>query len=176
MKLPPFLLAALAATALISPAVFAQGKTGYTLNDGQVRFHVPAEWSAVMEKTDGNPQAIAFRVPDASPQGGEDIADVTVKTRQLKSAAEFNGVLEDELERARAQNGYAVDTSKPGRSVHQYFVLRGPTRYLIRDSFQLSGDIAIEVRCRRPLLEATPAAWNTQFDSACDALIASLKH
>lgn len=177
MKLPvhPLLPAAVAAMALMSPTAFAQGKTDYTLNDGQVRFHVPADWSAVMEKTDGNPQAIAFQVPDPSARGSEDSATATVKTRQIRNAGDFSGVVQEDLDLAKAQGGYEIDTSNTNTAIHQYFVVRGKTRYLVRDSSQLSGNIAIEVRCQRPLLEATPAAWNTQFDNACDAVIASLK-
>jgi hypothetical protein len=171
----PCLLAALAA-GLLSTTAPAQGRTDYTLNDGQVQFRVPAEWTAIMEKTEGNPQAVAFQVPDPSAQGSGDAADATVKTRQLKTPAEFAGVVQDELDRSKGQGGYEKDPSNKDSSVHQYFVVRGKTRYLVRDSFFLTGTIAVEVRCQRPLLESTPAAWNAQFDSACNGVVASLKH
>ena len=174
MKPIPCLLAVLAA-GLLSTAALAQGRTDFALNDGQVRFRVPAEWSAIMEKTEGNPQAVAFQVPDPSAQGSGDAADVTVKTRQLKSPAEFAGAVDEQLERAKGQGGYEKDVANKDTSVHQYFVVRGKTRYLVRDSFFLTGTIAVEVRCQRPLLAATPAAWNAQFDSACDGVVASLK-
>lgn len=164
------LLASLAAT-----AAHAQGKTDYSLNGDQVRFHVPASWTAIMEKSDGNPQAIAFQVPDATAQGSDDAANVTVKTRQLKDPSEFAATVQDEFQRSKAQGGYETDPANKDSSVHQYFVVRGKTRYLVRDSFQLNGTIAVEVRCQRPLLDATPVAWNADFDSACAAVVASLK-
>lgn len=163
-------------TAFAATTAHAQGKTDYTLNGDQVRFHVPAGWTAIMEKSEGNPQAVAFQVPDETAQGSEDSANVTVKTRQLKDASEFTGTVQEEFERSKAQGGYEADPANKDASVHQYFVVRGKTKYLVRDTFQLSGNIAVEVRCQRPLLASTPAAWNAQFDNACGAVAASLKH
>lgn len=161
--------------AFAAPSAFAQGTTDYALNDGQVHFRVPPGWSAIMEKRDGNPQAVAFQVPDAAAQGSEDSATVTVKTRKLNGSAAFAGVVQEELERSKAQTGYESDASNKDAAVHQYFVTRGKTRYLVRDSFYLTGNVAAEVRCQRPMLASTPAAWNTEFDHACDGVVASLK-
>lgn len=173
MKLIPCLLA-LFALAFASNAL-AQDKTDYTLNEGQVHFHVPASWSAIMEKTEGNPQAVAFQVPDAVANGSGDSASVTVKTRQIKGSTNFTDVVQEEFERSKSQAGYASDPSAKDTSAHQYFVVRGKTKYLVRDSFFLSGNVVAEVRCQRPLLDKTPAAWNTQFDTACNAVVDSLK-
>lgn len=152
----------------------AQDQANFTLNDGAVRFHAPAAWTAVMEKKDGDPQAIAFQVPDPSTDGSEDAATVTVKTRQLADAAGFAAAVQEEFERARQQPGFATDPANKDASVRQYFVSRGKTRYLVRDRARLVGRIAAEVRCQRPLLASTPAAWNAQFDRDCDAVTASL--
>ena len=161
--------------AFAAPSAFAQSTTDYSLNDGQVHFRVPPGWSAIMEKRDGSPQAIAFQVPDAAAQGSEDSATVTVKTRKLNGSAAFPSVVQEELERSKAQTGYEKDAANKDAAVHQYFVTRGKTRYLVRDSFYLTGNVAAEVRCQRPLLAATTAAWNTEFDRACDGVVASLK-
>ena len=161
--------------ALPCAGALAQGGTDYALNGGRVHFQVPAGWTAMMEKSEGDPQAIAFQVPDASAQGSEDAANVTVKTRQLKDAGAFAGTVQEELEHARGQAGYENDVSNKDASVHRYFVTRGKTRYLVRDSFWLTGDIAVEVRCQRPLLPATPEGWNATFDGDCDGVVASLK-
>jgi len=169
------LLTALIA-AFAAATAHAQAKTDYTLNGDQVHFHVPATWTVVMEKADGNPQAVAFQVPDASAQGSEDSATVTVKTRQLKDASEFAATVQEEFEHSKAQGGYETDPANKDSAVHQYFVARGKTKYLVRDSFQLNGTIWVQVRCQRPLLASTPAAWNTEFDNACGAVVASLKH
>lgn len=173
----PLLLPVLLSSALLLPAAnaFAQGKTDFSLNDGQVHFRVPPGWSAVMEKADGNPQAVAFQVPDSAAEGSDDSATVVVKTRQLKAPAAFPGFVQDEHARAESQGGYEKDASNKNAAVHQYFVQRAKTRYLVRDSYYLTGAIGVEVRCQRPLIEKTPAAWNTQFDSSCDSVVASLK-
>ena len=75
------LLLLLFSGALFSSALFAQAKTDYALNGDQVRFRVPPDWTAIMEKADGDPQAVIFQVPDPTAQGTEDTASVTIKTR-----------------------------------------------------------------------------------------------
>jgi hypothetical protein len=161
--------------AIVSCAVFAQAKTDYELNAGQVRFHVPPDWTAIMEKADGDPQAVIFQVPDPAAQGTEDTASVTVKTRSLKASADFSGFVTDSFERAKGQSGYENDSTNKDSSVHRYFVTHNHTRYLVRDSYQLNGNVGIEVRCQRPLLDATPKEWSDAFDAACSSVVASLK-
>jgi len=148
---------------LIASSAFAQGKTDYTLNDGKVHFRVPPSWTAIMEDADG------------TAQGSDDSANVTVKTRALGGSAEFTGAVQEELDRAKAQAGYEKDASNKDESFLQYFVQRGQTRYVVRDSFALIGNIVAHVRCQRPLIEKTPAAWAAQFDAACNGVTASLK-
>ena len=163
------------ALALASSLAFAQAKTDYTLNAGAVHFHVPGNWTAIMEKADGDPQAVIFQVPDPATQGTEDTASVTIKTRSLKSGDDFQGFVTDEFERSKGQAGYEADSANKDSTVHRYFVTRGKTRYLVRDSYQLSGNVAIEVRCQRPLLDATPKDWSDRFDASCASVVASLK-
>jgi len=166
--LPAFLLA----TSCAAPA-FAQDGT-YSLNDGAVRFGAPAGWTAVMQKTDGNPQAIAFQVPDPAAEGTDDAASVTVKTRHLANDSQFGVVVREQIDHARQQPGYEADAAGTDASTHRYHVVRGKTKYFVRDSFQEVGGVAVEVRCQRPLLDASSAAWNARFDSECGALVASL--
>ena len=169
------LLLLLFSGSLFSGALFAQAKTDYALNGDQVRFRVPPEWTAIMEKADGDPQAVIFQVPDPTAQGTEDTASVTIKTRSLKASADFNTFVQDEFERSKGQSGYENDSTNKDSSVHRYFVERSKTRYLVRDSYLLTSNIAIEVRCQRPLLEGTPQAWNDTFDANCASVFASLK-
>jgi hypothetical protein len=162
--------------AIVSCALFAQAKTDYELNAGQVHFRVPPDWTAIMEKSDGDPQAVIFQVPDAAAQGTEDTASVTVKTRSLKASTDFSAFVTDEFERAKGQAGYEADSSNKDSSVHRYYVMRNKTRYLVHDTYQLTGNVAVEVRCQRPLIDATPKDWSDHFDSACLGVVASLKH
>ncbi len=169
MKLLPLILLAAIGSA------HAQDRTNFNLNDGKVTFSVPQGWSAIMEKSDGNPQAVTFQIADPAASGTDDMASVTVKTRQLKSAAAFVEATQSEMMLSKAQTGYeaALDGSNTG--IHHYFVMRGKTRYEIRDRFTLMGEIAVQVRCQRPLLNETSSAWNSTFDSGCDSVAASLK-
>ena len=166
--LPLILLAAIG-------SAHAQDRTNFNLNDGKIAFSVPQGWSAIMEKSDGNPQAITFQIADPASAGTDDMASVTVKTRQLKSAAAFVEATQNEMMLSKAQTGYeaALDGSNTG--IHHYFVMRGKTRYEIRDRFTLMGEIAVQVRCQRPLLTETSKAWNSTFDSGCDSVASSLK-
>jgi hypothetical protein len=153
----------------------AQSGSDYNLNSGKIRFSVPQDWSAIMEKSDGNPQAIIFQVADPATQGTDDTASVTVKTRQLKSEADFVDATQNEMLLSKAQTGYEAALDGSASGVHHYFVMRGKTRYEIRDRFTLMGTIAVQVRCQRPLLEATAKDWIAKFDSGCNSVAASLK-
>lgn len=128
-----------------------------------------------MEKSDGNPQAVTFQVPDQAADGSDDMASVTVKTRQLKSAEDFAEATQNEMQLSKAQTGYEAVLDGGNSGIHHYFVMRGKTRYEIRDRFTLMGAIAVQVRCQRPLLNATAKAWSTSFDSGCDSVANSLK-
>jgi hypothetical protein len=162
MKLLPLILLIAAAGAA------AQDRSDYNLNDGKVRFNVPPTWSAIMEKSDGNPQAIIYQVNDPATEGTDDTASVTVKTRQLKSPTEFADATQNELLLSKAQTGYEGAPDASDTSIHRYFVMRGKTRYAIRDRFVLMGSIAVQVRCQRPLLERTTKEWTSQFDAGCE--------
>jgi hypothetical protein len=161
--------------ALVSLAAFAQAKTDYALNAGAVHFRVPPDWSAIMEKADGDPQAVIFQVPDPSAQGTEDTASVTVKTRSLKASGDFQGFVTDEFERSKGQAGYETDSATKDSSSHNYFVTRSKTRYHMHDTYQLNGNVAVLVRCQRPILDATPREWRDRFDASCASVIASMK-
>jgi hypothetical protein len=167
---PSFLLVVLLAAGTAS----AQG-TDFALNDGKVRFRVPATWTAIMEKSDGNPQAIVFQVPDPAAQGTDDAASITVKTRQLRAAGDFADAVQNELALSKAQTGYESDASASDSGVHRYFVMRGKTRYAIRDKFVLIGTVAAQVRCQRPLLDATTKEWTSAYDSGCNSVAASVQ-
>lgn len=169
MKLLPLILLAVIGTAS------AQDRTQFNLNEGAVNFSVPVGWNLIMEKSDGNPQAIIFVVPDPAADGTDDTASITVKTRVLKSPTEFAEATQNELSLSKAQTGYEAEPEGSNASVHRYFVTRGDTRYTIRDRFTLLGDIAVQVRCQRPLLPATTQDWIARFDAGCNSVASSVK-
>lgn len=167
------LLALLLLTAIGTAS--AQDRTDYNLNEGKISFSVPAGWSLIMEKSDGNPQAIIFVVPDPATEGTDDTASITVKTRKLNSANEFAEATQNELSLSKAQTGYEAEPEGANASVHRYFVTRGDTRYTIRDRFTLLGDVAIQVRCQRPLLAGTTEDWVARFDAGCNSVASSVR-
>ena len=169
MKLLPLILLVAVGSAA------AQDRTNYNLNDGKISFSVPLGWSAIMEKSDGNPQAITFQVIDPAAAGTDDMASVTVKTRQLKSSADFPEATQNEMMLSKAQTGYEAVLDGSNTGVHHYKVMRGKTQYDIRDRFTLMGTIAVQVRCQHPELDATSKAWTSSFASGCDSVAASLK-
>ncbi|MEO8460308.1 MAG: hypothetical protein ABI451_07250 [Dokdonella sp.] len=161
---------------LMAPlTAFGQSATDYSLNDGRVRFSVAPDWLQIMEKKDGAMQAMIFQVPDTTAVGTDDTASVTVKTHAIKNESEFTAIVQDEYLRSKEQSGYERDGAAGDSNQHRYFVTRGATRYLIRDSFLLVPGVAVHIRCQRPLISSTPAAWNTAFDSACAKMVASTK-
>lgn len=172
MKLPriPLALILLGAATLAG----AQARTRYDLNEGRVHFSVPPDWAAIMEKTEGNPQLVVFRVPDPSAEGSEDMASVTVKTQALRGQATYGALVQEEFELSKQQTGYERDGAATGENVHQYFVLRGGTRYRVHDRFRENGGVWVHVRCQRPLLAATTPAWTQSFDAACQQVIGSI--
>lgn len=169
MKLLPLILLAVIGT------TSAQDRTSYNLNNGKINFSVPTGWNLIMEKSDGNPQAIIFVVPDPAAEGTDDTASITVKTRQMDSANDFAEATQNELSLSKAQTGYEAEPEASGASVHRYFVTRGDTRYTIRDRFTLLGDIAVQVRCQRPLLAGTTQDWIARFDAGCNSIASSVK-
>ena len=168
MKLIPliFLLACAHASAQTSD---------FNLNDGRIRFSVPQSWGAIMEKSDGNPQAIAFAVADPATAGTDDAARVTVKTRQLKAPSEYADAMQNEMLLSKAQTGYAAEVESKESGTHNYTVTRGATTYSIKDQFKLIGNFAVKVRCERPVLKATSKAWSADFERDCAAVSASIR-
>ena len=60
--------------------------------------------------------------------------------------------------------------------MHRYFVTRNKTRYLVRDTYQLTGNVAVGVRCQRPLLDGDAERNGASaFDAGCSSVVASLK-
>lgn len=147
----------------------------YSLNDGRVHFTAPSTWTAVMEKRGDDPQAIAFDVPGAAPRDSGSIASVTVKTRALAAPTDFAVSVQDEMQRAQAQQGYAADTTTTDPARFRYTILRGPVRHAVEDRFILLGNISVQVRCQRPLSEAASPTTAAGFDTQCASVFASLR-
>lgn len=159
---------------LVGATALAQGQRDYQLNEGRVQFSAPGTWSAILQKTDGNPQAIAFHVPDPAAVGSDAAADVTLKTRRVANPAQYSSLVRQELDRARGQPDYREEQAGGEDAAHRYTLSRAGVRYHVEDSYRLRGDLMIELRCQRPILARSSAAWDQDFDAACARLAATL--
>jgi hypothetical protein len=93
----------------------------------------------------------------------------------LNSPNDFAEATQNELSLSKAQTGYEAEPEGSNASVHRYFVTRGKSRYTIRDRFTLLGNVAVQVRCQRPLLDATTQDWIARFDAGCNSVASSVK-
>src|SRR5215468_8401184 len=143
-------LAILLAALSVASAFAAESKADYTLYERILKFKAPAEWNVIMEKRDGNPQFIAFQVKDPADAGNNEIAQVTVSAKLMHDSSFFQQVSE------------GVDPT-----VMRYYAMNGKTRYEYRETFYLVTHLFLHVRCSRPLLKETTAAWTDAYDKGC---------
>ena len=83
--------------------------------------------------------------------------------------------MQNEMLLSKAQTGYAAEVESKESGTHNYTVTRGATTYSIKDQFKLIGNIAVKVRCERPVLKATSKAWSADFERDCAAVSASIR-
>lgn len=159
--LPALLLAIAAGSAVAADHVLA---------DGAVRFHAPDGWTAIMQKTDGDPQFLVFQVPN--PQSSGTLARIGVSAHRVD---DFDAHVHAEMTRLRAGSGFVESRAAASDPATLRFESseEGP-RQEQRTSFFRRGDLAVELSCARPVDAPASAAWRQAFDAACDDLAAQL--
>ena len=165
--------AAIAALAGISAQAQEAGE--YALAQGFVTFKAPPQWPAIMQKTEGNPQFIAFHVKDPADTDTGEASRVTVETKLLDDSGNFQSMVNGALARVKQSPGYEQRTEGVDPSVLRYFALNGKTRYEYRETWYLNGHVLVHVRCARPMLAATTAAWTADYEKGCGQIMQSLK-
>jgi hypothetical protein len=174
--MPRFKLVYLAAFAIIAAVcAHAQGAGDYALAQGFVTFKAPPEWPVIMQKAEGNPQFIAFQVKDPADAGTGEASRVTVETKLLDDSGNFQAMVNGALARVKQSPGYEQRTDGVDASVLRYFALNGKTRYEYRETWYLNGHVLVHVRCARPMLPATTAAWTADYEKGCGQIMQSLK-
>ena len=159
---------------LCSGGAFAQAKSDYALFENIIKFKAPSDWTAIMEKKDGNPQFIAFQVRDPADPGSNDITQVTVNARLMHDSSFFQQQVDAATDKAHQLPGFEVaKASDP--NVFRYYAMNGKTRYEYRETFYLSNHLLLHVRCMRPMLTETTQAWSDAYDKSCAELMDSLK-
>src|SRR5579883_245843 len=161
--------------ALFSTSVYAAGSTDYALDQGFVKFSAPASWPVIMEKTEGDPQFIAFQVKDPADAGSGEATRVTIETRLLDDSANFQPLVNAGMAKAKQLPGYEQRTDGVDATVLRYFAQNGKTRYEYRETWYLNGHLMVHVRCARPMLAGTSAQWTAEYEKGCGEIMTTLR-
>ena len=170
------LLTALPVCAIAAqPGKGADTGTGYSLYAGMVKFSAPPNWPAIMQKTEGTPQFIAFFVKDPADPGSGEAAQVSVEAKLLNDASVFPALVNAGMNKARQSPGYEPRTEGATNNTAHYVALDGKQRYEYREAWYLNSKILIHVRCARPLLAATTAGWTASYEAGCAQVLGTAK-
>lgn len=152
-----------------------QASGDYALNDSIVAFKAPPDWPVIMQKTEGNPQFMAFQVKDPADTDTGEATRITVETKLLDDSGNFQAQVNGGLERIKQSPGYEQRSDGVDASVLRYFALNGKTRYEYRETWYLNGHLIVHVRCARPMLPATTSEWTANYERGCALIMQSLK-
>jgi len=158
--------------ALVSVPALA---TNYTLGHGNVHFSAPDNWPMIMEQVQGDPQFIAFQVPDASPSGKRVLSRATVTAHQVDDIAKFRSWVKVRSRRSHKLPGYKAGIHQNFRRFIYHAQENGlPMRYVERYYFK--NGYAVQLRCLRPQHDQSGKAWQSAFDRGCEQIARSLDH
>lgn len=149
--------------------------THYALYEGAVKFSAPSNWPAIMQKTEGTPQFIAFLVKDPADPGSDEATQVSVEAKLLNDASVFSSLVNAATDKAKQMQGYEVRTDGTGANALHYVALDGRQRFEFREAWYLESKILIHVRCARPLLSATTADWTASYEAGCAQVLRTAK-
>jgi hypothetical protein len=165
----------LATGALLAVAAVAETPGEYSLNSGLVKFVAPVAWPVIMQKTEGNPQAIAFQVKDPAEEGSGETTRVSVNTKLLDDPSNFQMLVNADVYKSKQMPDYEKRDDGVDASVLRFFAREGKTRYEFRETWYLNRHILVHIRCVRPMLEKTTAQWVADYEKGCAEIMASAK-
>ena len=147
----------------------------YQLADGRVRFRVPDAWPQIMMQVSGNPQFMAFQVPNAFPVGQRVLARATITVEHMANVEAFKQWVNQRVQHSHQLPGYQAVSGGMDSSVVRYKAMESgvPMRYSER--YYLKGHDGVQLRCLRPERSEVDAAWVVDFDRGCDSIAASLQ-
>jgi hypothetical protein len=163
------LMVALASTAS------AQSPGEYSLDQGFIKFNAPPAWPVIMQKSEGDPQFVAFQVKDPADTGSGEATRVTVETRLLNDSSNFQPLVNRDVDKAKQLPGYEQKTEGVDATTLRYFANSGKTKYEYRETWYLNGHMIVHVRCARPMLDKTTAQWTAEYEKGCSQIMQSLK-
>jgi hypothetical protein len=147
----------------------------YSIYENIIKFKTPADWSVIMEKKEGNPQFVAFQIRDPADPGSNEISEVTINARLMHDSSFFQQQVDAATDKAKQLPGFEQVSEGVDPTVMRYFAMNGKTRYEYRETFYLVSHLFLHIRCSRPMLAATTAAWTDAYNKGCGDLMASLK-
>jgi hypothetical protein len=159
----------------VAKSAAAQNLSNYTLFDNAIKFSAPAEWPVILKKTEGLPQFIAFQVKDPADQGSGEASQVSVEAKLLNDASTFQALVNAGTDKAKQTPGYDQRTEGVDATTLRYYGTNGKQRYEYRETWYLDAKIFLHVRCSRPMLEATSAAWTAAYEAGCAQVMLSIK-
>lgn len=168
-------LATFAATLLAANASFAQAPGEFSLDQGFIKFSAPPSWPVIMQKTEGDPQFVAFQVKDPADTGSGEATRVTVETRLLNDSSNFQPMVNRDVDKAKQMSGYEQKSEGVDATTLRYFAKNGKTKYEYRETWYLNGHLIVHVRCARPMLDQTTAQWTADYEKGCGQIMQSLK-
>ncbi len=171
----PHIVYIAAFVAILSGAAFADDAGTYSLEEGYVKFSAPPAWPVIMQKSDGNPQFVAFQVKDPADTGSGEATRVSVETKLLDDSSNFQAIVNVGMDKAKQMPGYELHTEGVDSTVLRYFALNGKTRYEYRETWYLNTHIVVHVRCARPMLAATTPQWTADYEKGCSQIMQSVR-
>jgi hypothetical protein len=176
------ILAACLLAALPLCAAFAEtgkattaGGSAYSLYEGVVKFSAPPNWPAIMQKTEGTPQFIAFLIKNPGDQGGGESAQVSVEAKLINDASTFPALVNAATDKAKQAQGYEARNDAGVANALHYVALDGKQRYEYREAWYLDLKIMIHVRCARPLAASANAEWTASYEAGCAQVLRTAK-
>jgi hypothetical protein len=173
--------ASLAILALAIPAIAlasaasAQTSGEYSLDQGFIKFSAPPAWPVIMQKSEGDPQFLAFQVKDPADTDSGEATRVTVETRLLNDSSNFQPMVNRDVDKAKQMPGYDQKTEGVDSTTLRYFANNGKTKYEYRETWYLNGHLLVHVRCARPMLARTSPQWTADYEKGCSQIMQSLK-
>lgn len=174
--MPRFKLVYIAASLLcMAGYAVADDNGNFSLDEDYIKFTAPPAWPVILQKTEGNPQFIAFQVKDPADAGTGEATRVSVETKLLDNSSNFQAMVNVGMDKARQMTGYEQHTEGVDPSVLRYYALNGKTRYEYRETWYLNGHVVVHVRCARPMLAATTPQWTADYEKGCSEIMQSLR-
>jgi hypothetical protein len=147
----------------------------FSLYQGVITFSAPSAWPVIMQKTEGDPQFIAFVIKDPADDGTGEATRVTVSTKLLEDSNNFQAMVNRDVDKGKEMPDYEKRDDGVDPTVLRYFARNGKTRYEYRETWYLNGHVMVHLRCARPLLEKTTAQWTADYEKGCAQIMQSAK-